>query len=224
MKDTNLDELIDAYLKKNISADQRQQLEQYLIADPTIKQQLEESKTAYEYLEYLRYKELRKKLRDADRIHNRIPRKPASKSGWLCAVTILAFLISGITIVKKYQPESVAIRHFEYAAGHSIHTSPQYQLDEAEQLFMAHQYAQASAIYATMPESHAAAWNLIMCELAEKGYKPEMAERLKIISVSGGEKWKLKCGRITTVLQNPIFRCLNPADAAPLPAIKPRIM
>ena len=226
MKDTNLDDLIDAFLKKNISADQRQQLEQFIKADPAIKRQLEDSKTTYEYLEYLRYKEIRKKLRHADRLHKRGPQK-TGKTGWFISVTIFVFLITCITLVRKYQAEHVAISHFEYFSNTPLTQVVEYQLHEAEKLFAARQYKHAAIIYSailSIGENQTASWNLAMCELADKGYTQALSEKINAVAVSGDEKWEHKRNQIKGVFKNPIFRWLNPTDGTPLPPIKPRIM
>jgi hypothetical protein len=228
MKDTNLDELIDAYLKKNITVDQRQQLDQYIQGDPTIKQQLEESKLAYDYLEYLRYKEIRKKLHQADKLyHDQRIKMPVKKTGWLVTLALLTLLISGITLMKRYQAENVAIRYFEYAAGNYSSPAAEYQFSEAEKFFRGHDYSRAASIYSDLLSTYEdpyASWNLIMCELAVEGHTNLMEDKIALIVATGNVKLQDKSRRIISVFKNPVFRWLNPSGTSQLPAIKPRIM
>src|SRR5688572_20814813 len=126
MKKRNLEELIDAFLKKTISEADLELLSSLRQTDPKVEQLIAENQETFRFLHYVRYKEFKKRLREFDQKNQKPPGHFPSAIFILLAL-IPVMVISWQCLLQFYKPQNLAARNFEFFF-------PEYQKDTISSL------------------------------------------------------------------------------------------
>lgn len=234
MQHYDLDELIDAFLKKKLNASQAEMLKKMVASDAKIAETVEESVETYRFLQYLRYRQIKKQLQDFDEAENRT-RKRLSMGRLLITSMFLLFGLIGswILITSIYHPENLARRNFEpivfngtiptgFSAEDTLH------LHDANIFMKNRDYQNASRLWHAYLEKDGyslnAKWNVLMCHLAIHGPDPWWNEEMTSFLTIQDNPLLPKGKKIFQLVNSSLYRFITGNSSSAITALKPRLI
>ena len=235
MEQKNRDELIDAFLKKKLTAEDQARIDQLLATDPDFAETLTESKEAYKYLQYLRDQQIRKKLQEFDKRQVIVQKRVAYRRWLVVGVLFFVFLILGwLELVQFCKPENIALRYFEpidvKPLSSILSTDEITKLELANRLFESGDFENASSLYQEFAEVGSkniqakAKWVLLMNRLALSGPDLRWKEALDEFPVEPDHPLYARKKKLLQFLDSPLYRLGTIVSPSALSAIKPRLI
>src|SRR5688572_15268180 len=173
MKENNLEELIDGFLRNKLTITEHARLQEIIGSDPEADRLLKESQETYRFILHLQYKKIRNQLRAFDQ-HTAMPYKPARVKRFFIAATLLLLVTLGSYIVAGYtfSPRLVAKRNFKAIPATALSPGISEYVIAAEDFFMNDNFQGAARLYqptvAMIDDKYAqhVKWNFLLCQLA----------------------------------------------------------
>ena len=235
MEQKNHDELIDAFLKKKLTAEDQSRIDQLLATDPDFTETLTASKDAYKYLQYLRDIQIRKQLQDFDKRQVNIQKKVSCRR-WL-AVGVLFFvtlILGWLELVQFCKPENIALRYFEPIEAKPLSsilsTEEITKLELANRLFETGDFENAANLYRAFAEGESnniqteAKWNVLMSQLAISGPDLRWKEALNEFPVEPDHPLYAGKKKLLQFMKSPMYRLGTIVSPSAFSAIKPRLI
>ncbi len=236
MRDTTLDDLIDDYLKDKISDVDRSHLELLMKRDPALASRLKESQETYRFLEYVRYKEIKKRLRDFDGVIPVDVNLNSFKRRWLFAILLIASILGAwICLFDYIKPIHLAERNFQIRYENDLALGKLTREDilywnDATAYFLSGDFQNAARLFQPLSEymhssfSSEAKWNVLMCQLAIEGptvlWKKEMNNYQSLVTGS----FRMKAIKLLRISNSSLYRWLILTPSSHLSALKPRLI
>lgn len=233
MKDTNLDELIDAYLKNRMTDEQKIHLDHQMESDPAIRKLVKESEIAYGYLRYKKYDAIRKQLQNYDRIKSQPTPGQKHTRSFIRELVVLLFtiVIGAFYLSLHFSAERVARRNIiTLASGTTASASGNIEFSNAVNLFLDKKYSSAEIMFeqfledAVNDHTQIAAWNALMCELAQNGFNESIQKKLSMFSDVETLHLDQRSARIRSLSRSRIIRWFIFPAGNNVPPIRPRLM
>ncbi len=236
MEEKELLELIDQYLLGRIKPDDLQKLEYLRKTNPDIQLQVKQSIEAFNVVKYLRYKQLREKLRRIDSADEK------SKTGFLrqrwLVITILiivSFLGFWLWATRHFDPAAIAMRHF---LNTSERDTIRYKTKEesvkgwtqANIAFREEKFQDAILLFQPFLEdsifekSTAAKWNILLARFALGDTDISWKEELIVFQSTASEPFKSEALKLMHTLNSPLYKVFVLRLSPQLSALKPRLM
>lgn len=235
MEQNHHDELIDAFLKKKLTAEDQSRIDFLLATDPAFAETLAESTETYNYLQYLRDQKIRKQLEDFDKKQTNMHKK-ASYRRWMVVgvLFIVSFILGWLELVQFCKPENIALRYFEPIEAKplkSILSAKEItKLELANGLFETGDFENAAGLYQEFTESRAnhfqqeANWNILMSYLAMKGPDERWKRAINEFSVPPDHPLSTSKSELLHFLNSHLYRLGTIVSPSAFSAIKPRLM
>ena len=236
MEESKHDELLDAYLKNKLNDGDRQKLFRMMESDEGLRRLVFENRKTYEFLQFLRYKQIKENLRAFDRSIQDSPQKKTFKSRALRLVFLfLLMVIVFFSIRHHYSPESMAKRNFvniisERETPDDLDESAIIHLRVAAELFMKNEYQKAAFIFdhiandAYHTNRDIATWNALMCRLAAYGPAHDIIAQLPAFHSSPNRDIRLKSKALSRMLNSRFYSWIITSQVPELSVWKPRLM
>ena len=232
MKETDIDELIDAYLKNRLSVEDQLIFNKYM-DDPVFASRVKEAELTYRFLQYSRYKHLKKQLKEIDR--NETPKGRLSTNLFISATIIfIACVFTWLYMVYHFSPQRLAEKYFipipQNKYEHQMTEEDEIILNQANQFFVSGDFQNAARLYNPYilsshfyfnKETH---WNVLMCRLAMEGPSdPWKAEAADLIHSLPGS-FKRESEKLLTLLDSPFYRFIMMFRSSRFSTWRPRLM
>lgn len=236
MQEKDLLELIDQYLLGRIKPDDLQRLEYLRKTNPEIEILVMQSIEAFNVIKYLRYKQLREKLRQIDSTDEK------SKTGFLrqrwlsiTILIILSFLGFWMWAIRHFDPASIAMRHFLKIPEIEMmlfDTKEESVKDWilAEIAFEDENFQEAIILFQPFLEDSlseiaaAANWNILLSRFALSGADVSWQEEMILFQSSASEPYKSEALKLLHTLNSPFYEILVLRLSSQLYTLKPRLM
>jgi len=236
MEEKELADLIDLYLFGRIGSQDLARLKYLRKTDPDIDLQVRESQEAFKLLKYLRYKQLRQKLRQIDAADGRNA-NVFMKYRWMLATVFIvtSFFCLWLWADNHFKPESMAKRYFnatpEYFMlyqelnGEDVNkwvlattAFNQKKFHLAIDLFLSFEKNEQEEI------SAAAKWNTLLAHFALNGPGTEWKKEMIQFQSTTIEPYRSESIRMLRTINSPWYRFCISRISGNLSALKPRLM
>ncbi|MBK9983535.1 MAG: hypothetical protein IPP15_14305 [Saprospiraceae bacterium] len=236
MEEKELLELIDQYLLGRIKPDDLQRLEYLRKTNPDTELQVRQSIEAFNVIKYLRYKQLREKLRQIDNADEK------SKTGffgqrWLVMtiLIILSFLGLWLWAIRHYDPASIAMRHFLKSSeiNMMLYETKDVSVNDwtlANIAFRNKNFQEAIILFQPFLEdsltetSTAAKWNILLSRFALGDTDIYWKEEMIVFQSTASEPYKSEALKLLQTLNSPFYKIFVLHLSPQLSALKPRLM
>lgn len=232
MKEKDIDDLIDAYLKKRLSPEDQFRLDGLEREDPAFKKLISDCEETYRFLQYSRHSQLRAKFREIDK------REVSSGSSFRKYLLVLSFFIilcsmCYLNLIHSLNPERLAEKYFIPIPSNSFENTlvndEIIYLRNAEKLFIQGDFENAALLYqpTTLINGQLrfdVQWNIMMCRLAIEGPNDQWKTELKRLMNVLPPTLQQKCKRLLQLLDSPLYRWAIFFRATRFSAIKPRLI
>jgi hypothetical protein len=225
--------LIDQYLLGTISPEDRSQLEQLILSDPSVNTLVRESEAAFKVLQHEKKRRLKEKLQELDKdelLQQGFFSKPM---GWL--TILLLVVIGGIYLLAGYFTHaSIALRNFEPYSGRNTHAADN-SADialwaQAQNAFLAKDFNAAIQHYIVLSKhpdesiASQAKWNILLAQLALEGPSPNWKMSLDTFTMTAPEPLKSKAFRLSDILDSLMYRLFQKQFHDRFSSMKPRLI
>lgn len=236
MQEKDLLDLIDQYLLGTIKPDDLRRLQYLRNTNPDVETQVSQSIEAFNVIKYLRYKQLREKLRQIDNTDQK------SKTGFLrqrwviiSILMILSFLGLWLWTNKHFDQVSIAMRYFLRSSEMDI---MQYETNSesvkgwaiANIAFKDKNFQEAIILFQPFindpqPEiSSVAKWNILLARLALGDQEIFWKEDMIVFQSTTSEPYKSEALKLLRTLNSPFYKIFVLRLSPQLSALKPRLM
>ncbi|HSF87927.1 MAG TPA: hypothetical protein VLA46_00830 [Saprospiraceae bacterium] len=233
MNEYKLTSLIDQYLLGTISPEDRSELEQLILSDPSVSTMVRESEAAFKVLQHEKKRRLKEKLRGLDRdelMHQGFFSRPI---GWLTIMLVAVF--AGVYLLAGYYSHSsIAFRNVEtYPVPGLNGTSSSEEAAawaNAQNVFIAGDFESAIKHYVALSESsdegmaYVARWNILMAQLAMEGPSPTWKMSLGSFTNSAPEPLRSKAIRLSGLLDSFLYQVFQKQLRDRFSTLKPRLI
>ena len=231
MKENNLEELIDGFLRNKLNSVDQARLQVIIDSDPEANKLLKDSQETYRYILHLRYKKLRDQLRKHDELET-VDRKPVWVKRFFIAASFLLLIALGSYFVAVYSfsPRLVAKRNFEAIPVAGLSPEVSEYILTAEEFFSHENFHSAAKVYepiiGMIDDKYAqhAKWNLLMCQLAMEGPTHEWKKEMLIFIADADEQFKMKGYKILRLYNSPFYRLSSGVLTRNFSPVKPRLI
>lgn len=236
MEEKELLDLIDQYLLGRIKPDDLQRLEYLRNINPDIELQVRQSIEAFKVIKYLRYKQLREKLRQIDNADEK------SKTGFfgqrwfvITILIILSFLGFWLWAIRHFDPASIAMRHFLRTSETDmmLYETKNESVNDwtlAKIAFKDENFQEAIILFQPFLEdslieiSAAAKWNILLARFALGDTDISWEEEMIAFQSTGSEPYKSEAMKLMHTLNSPVYKIFVLRLSPQLSALKPRLM
>ncbi|MEP6795750.1 MAG: hypothetical protein ABJB16_15580 [Saprospiraceae bacterium] len=236
MQEKDLLELIDQYLLGRIRPDDLDRLEYLRKTNPDIELQVRQSIEAFNVIKYLRYKQLREKLRQIDSADEK------SKTGFLrqqwiviSILIITSFLGFWLWASHHFDPASIAMRHFLRISetGIALYETKNESVNDwtlATMAFRNKNFQEAIIHFQpylddTQNEISASAkWNILLARFALSGADISWQEEMIVFQSTTFEPYKSEVLKLLHTVNSPFYKIFIFRLSPQLSALKPRLM
>ncbi len=236
MEEKDLSALIDQYLLGRITPDDMQRLEYLRKTNPDVDLRVRESIGVLNVIKYLRYKQLRDKLRQIDNADEK--RKAGFiNQHWLVItiLLILSFLGFWLWAIRHFDPASIAMRHFLRTS----ETDMMLYEKKAESVndwtqgireFRNKNFQEAIIHFEPYVEdaqneiSTSAKWNTLLARFALGDTDMSWKEELIVFQSTAPEPYKSEALKLLDTLNSPFYKIFVLHLSRQLSALKPRLM
>lgn len=233
MDEHRITTLIDQYLLGTISPEDRSQLEQLILSDPSVSALVRESTAAYKVLQHEKNRRLKEKLRGLDKDEFMRQGFFSKPIGWL-TILLLAGIAGLYLLAGYYTHESIAIRNLE--TDPAMNTTASEAPDQvaawakAKNAFLARDFDSAIKQYIPLSEhpeesrSYVAKWNILLAQLAMEGPTPNWKMSLDTFTKSAPEPLRSKAIKLSGLLDSLIYRLFQKQLHDRFSSLKPRLI
>ncbi len=231
MEEKNLSALIDDFLLGKIKPADLSALNALRKSDPKIDLRVKESLKTFEFLQYMRYKELRKQLKKIDEGNQMIVKKSSAKR-WIFFLLLFLFGITASVIWASHYYEASAIaRRFLIEDASGIHTGTEGQnfFNEGLKSFYEKQYInallkfQACAQLSPNDDLRVIQWNTMLTQFALTANKSQLEDELTLFQQKA-KPYSNKSAELMRLIHSPLFSVFNRVINPQLSSIKPRML
>ncbi len=236
MEEYTLEELIDTFLKGKMTDEDHNLLIHLINTDPSVSVQVNESIETYRFLEYARYQDTRKRLREFDEKANKPKHRSVYRALGVAFIFCFIAAISGwVGLVQYCKPVNLAKRNFELIHGTAIanekdKTEDPINWDLANDFFVREDFQNAARLFQPYSESPdhnfktQAKWNLLMCHLASEGPTIRWQEEVKKFLLHAPEPLKSKGIKLLAFIDSSFYRLAVQRPSSHFSLWKPRLI
>lgn len=229
MNDRQIQDLVDSYLLRQISPENKTKLLDMMEADPVFAQYVKEGEETFRVLQAARDRELRNKLKAWDA---GMEKKNRGKGRGLLFLFLFVSLV--ITcwcwLANHFSPVTMATHSFN-----AIHLSENRISEDGWQkgieAFRHQDFEKAFLVFKSLPETDDQSktaniqWNILLCQLAMNGSSKEWLEDLIGFSKIAPEPIRTEAEKLSQVIQSPIYTNLyRGVLCKTITSVKPKII